>query len=83
MIAPVMALRILMVSIPTSASGIFPVTAFITSAYDAFAPSLRVQVTADDRGKRGSRTFLGVETGTPFGALVEVPVGAAALSSEA
>jgi hypothetical protein len=82
MIVPVMALRIPTVPIPTSASRIFPLTAFITSAYDAFAPSLTVKVIADDRGNRGSRTFLGVETGTPFAALVEVPVGAVALGSE-
>lgn len=38
MIAPVMALRILIASMPTSASGIFPLADASTSAYDVFAP---------------------------------------------
>ena len=38
MIAPVMALRILTASMPTSAIGIFPLADASTSAYDVFAP---------------------------------------------
>jgi hypothetical protein len=58
MIAPVTALRISTFSTSNSFRDIFSLACASTSAYDILAPSLRVTVTVDARGMRGSVAVL-------------------------
>jgi hypothetical protein len=61
---------------PTSAKRIFALAVASTSAYDVFAPSLSVNVTADDRGGRGSTTTLDTCAGVLFGVFSDVVASA-------
>jgi hypothetical protein len=55
MMAPAIVFLIFTECMPTSANRIFALAVASTSAYDIFAASLSVSVTADDLGERGAQ----------------------------